>query len=84
MVTGSKALSPGDGIPDFWEKESQTLGMRDPLPKATRTTPSRLPLDSPVQRVTVPQPHTSYEVSHGRLTPLYELRDTVITIFVGT
>lgn len=34
------SLTPGDRIPDFQDKESQTAGVRDPFPKATRTRPT--------------------------------------------
>lgn len=34
------SLTPGDRIPDFQDKESQTAGVRDPLRKATRTRPT--------------------------------------------
>lgn len=34
------SLTPGDRIPDFQDKESQMMGIRDPLPKATRTRPT--------------------------------------------
>ena len=34
------SLTPGDRIPDFQDKESQMMGIRDPIPKATRTRPT--------------------------------------------
>lgn len=40
-----KALGPGDRIPGFQEKESQTLGIRGALTKAIRTIPRRWPVD---------------------------------------
>lgn len=77
MVIGGKALSPGDRIPGFQEKESLTLGIRDALPKASRSIPRRLSLEPLAQSRCAPVPHYIHSASlHGHNHPMsYILRE---------
>lgn len=78
MVVGGKALSPGDRIPGFQEKESLTLGIRDALPKASRSIPRRLSLEPLAQSRCAPVPHYIHSASpQGHNRPMsYILQET--------
>lgn len=62
MVIGGRALSPGDRIPGFQEKESQTLGIRALFPRLTELHPESGPWIIQCSHC-APAPHFIFTVS---------------------